>query len=662
MKARTRRPPNAALIEGLRARGCTAHDWKRVLFHPETDPSLLRGAHFDGPASIGRLSPRDLLAFPGLPPRSPGLYGVRLSHVHLGDQVRLEDIGEPVRHVRVGDGSMVLRVEELSGDLESSFGVGAPVSVLNENGRRVFHLHDDMGLQWAWLEVFCKHDPVLQRRLARAAQARAAALRGEPTTIGNGVLIRACGVLRNVRIGDGARLRGAAHLEEGILHPGARVEGPAHARHFLMAPRSLLEGASRLEHSALGEGSEVAKGALVEHSLLFADTQFHAGEACAAWAGPHCISHHKATLLLAGAYSFFNAGSATNFSNHHYRLGPVHQGILERGTKTGSGSLLLFPSRVGAFSTIVGRHGKPLDSSDFPFSLLVGKDDRTLLYPGLLCFSSGQVRDEMKWPQRDRRGKNPADLFCPTRLTPLTAARALRGLERLREATTASDRSADFLDLGGLSLPRAHLATGIAQYEILLKAFVFETVLNRAARYGKPLPWPLFPSAKSALPEWVDWGGIPCPVSELERVIQGVRQGALKDPAAVRQKAAKILHSLESLTWDWVRRAAAQLLTPHSLAHPDAFLLDLRETLGEFYGRLLRDGEKEFLPAARIGYGLGGDALGDFNAVRGRASDDGTLQALEKARQTALRRARDLRFSGPARSGSGKRPRTKQKK
>jgi hypothetical protein len=40
-------------------------------------------------------------------------------------------------------------------------------------------------------------------------------------------------------------------------------------------------------------------------------------------------------LLLAGLFSFFNAGSGTNQSNHLYKLGPVHQGVLERGCKTG---------------------------------------------------------------------------------------------------------------------------------------------------------------------------------------------------------------------------------------------------------------------------------------------------------------------------------------
>ena len=69
--------------------------------------------------------------------------------------------------------------------------------------------------------------------------------------------------------------------------------------------------------------------------------------ACSIFAGPYTVTHHKSTLLIAGLYSFMNAGSSSNQSNHMYKLGPVHQGILERGTKTTSNSYIVFPARIG---------------------------------------------------------------------------------------------------------------------------------------------------------------------------------------------------------------------------------------------------------------------------------------------------------------------------
>lgn len=65
------------------------------------------------------------------------------------------------------------------------------------------------------------------------------------------------------------------------------------------------------------------------------------GEACAIFAGPYTVTHHKSTLLIAGMFSFMNAGSGSNQSNHMYKLGPIHQGTLERGAKTTDSYILL---------------------------------------------------------------------------------------------------------------------------------------------------------------------------------------------------------------------------------------------------------------------------------------------------------------------------------
>ena len=53
-----------------------------------------------------------------------------------------------------------------------------------------------------------------------------------------------------------------------------------------------------------------------------------------------------------------------------YKLGPIHQGTLERGAKTTSDSYILWPARVGAFSLVMGRHVNHADTSNLPFSYL----------------------------------------------------------------------------------------------------------------------------------------------------------------------------------------------------------------------------------------------------------------------------------------------------
>ena len=92
------------------------------------------------------------------------------------------------------------------------------------------------------------------------------------------------------------------------------------------------------------------------------------------FAGPFTVSHHKSTLMIGAMFSFMNAGSATNFSNHMYKLGPVHQGVFARGTKCGSGSYMMLPVRIGPFTTVLGHHTAHVDTSLMPFSYIVESD------------------------------------------------------------------------------------------------------------------------------------------------------------------------------------------------------------------------------------------------------------------------------------------------
>ena len=105
---------------------------------------------------------------------------------------------------------------------------------------------------------------------------------------------------------------------------------------------------------------------------------------------------HKSSLLIAGMFSFLNAGSGSNQSNHMYKLGPIHQGVVERGSKTTSDSYILWPAKVGAFSLIMGRHVNHPDTSGMPFSYLIEHGNRSYLVPGANLKSVGTIRDAQK--------------------------------------------------------------------------------------------------------------------------------------------------------------------------------------------------------------------------------------------------------------------------
>ena len=92
-----------------------------------------------------------------------------------------------------------------------------------------------------------------------------------------------------------------------------------------------------------------------------------------------------------------------------YKLGPIHQGIVERGSKTTSDSYVLWPAKIGAFSLVMGRHVRHPDTSKLPFSYLIEKGSESYLVPGVNLKSVGTIRDALKWPKRDNR-KDPEHL------------------------------------------------------------------------------------------------------------------------------------------------------------------------------------------------------------------------------------------------------------
>jgi hypothetical protein len=136
------------------------------------------------------------------------------------------------------------------------------------------------------------------------------------------------------------------------------------AEDFIIGEGSTVDGGAIVSKSFVGQGCQIGKQFSSEGSAFFANCEGFHGEACSVFAGPYTVTHHKSTLLIAGMFSFYNAGSGTNQSNHLYKLGPLHEGKLERGCKTGSFSYMMWPCRVGPVQRRAGqthadiRHGR----------------------------------------------------------------------------------------------------------------------------------------------------------------------------------------------------------------------------------------------------------------------------------------------------------------
>ena len=368
-KIKQYRPLREAEIQMLKDQGCTVFDWKQVEVAEGFNPSYIHNVHFAGTVRLGSFD-KPFIQEKGIS-LPVGLYDVSLQDVTIGDNVRISHVRGILANYEIADNVWIEDVGCLQCDQKSQFGNGTQAAVINENGRRSIPLFESLSAQLAYLLAMYRHRPKLIERLQHLLSDAIEGIR-QTGWIQGGARLLHCGVIRNVCVGSTAVLNGVTRLENGTVR--SCPEDPAFvgtgviARDFIFCEGSRVHDHVILDRCFVGQSAELARSFTAQDSVFFANSFMEQGEACSLFAGPFSVSHHKSTLLIAGLCSFFNAGSGSNQSNHMYRLGPNQQGIFERGVKTGSGSYLVWPARIGAFSIVTGRHTGKLDTSDLPFS------------------------------------------------------------------------------------------------------------------------------------------------------------------------------------------------------------------------------------------------------------------------------------------------------
>ncbi len=565
-------------IARLEAAGCCAENWDEVLVAGGFDPANVRNCRFRGQVRIGA---------------SVVISNVRvhLKNVHVGEGVRIEDV------------SLI----ECEG--ETSFGIGTMVAAVNENGGRQVPLHLDMTAQTAYVMAMYRHRPrAIEHLMAIVEKQRLAAL-STHCAIGRGAQIVGCGTIRNVNIGPGARIDGAQMLKNGTIlstpDAPAVVGYGVRAADFIFSRASRVESGTSLVRCFVGQGTLLEEVFVAADSLFFSNCIMAQGEACSVFAGPFTVSHHKATLLIAGLFSFFNAGSGANQSNHLFKGGPIHQGINERGCKYSSNAYVMLPARNGAFCTVLGSHSNHHDTSDFPYSFLMQNEGRSELIPAAALRSWGVVRDLAKWPARDKRPANPSDLIHFDEHNPYIASRIARALAV--SAGLLANAGLETYSYERMKVKHSMLRRGKDLYRLAMDASL------GAMLSVEPDP-ALIAEGEG---EWVDLGGMYAPKRQVMAVIEGIESGRYTDMASVLAEFARIHASYPSFAYGW---ALAQL------DQPDAQHVTAMIARGEEATRTLRkyaadDARKESDMLMATGYGIDSKnpqvKEADFEAVRG---------------------------------------------
>jgi hypothetical protein len=508
-------------------------------------------------------------------------------------------------------------------------------------------LFNRLDSQFAHLLCLHRFRPQLTERLKAMAESEAAKVRSDRGTIGTGAQICNVRKIVDVSVGDRAVIDGATSLVNGTVLSTAdaptTLGSDVQAEDFIIAEGTNVTGGAILSKTYVGQGCQIGRQFSSEGSIFFANCEGFHGEACSVFAGPYTVTHHKSTLLIAGLFSFYNAGSGTNQSNHLYKLGPVHEGKLERGCKTGSFSYMMWPCRVGPFSVVLGKHTRTFDTADFPFSYLEATaDGRCLLTPGFNLTTVGTVRDGAKWPARDRRqGRVKRDRITFDVFSPLTVGRMIGGVKRLNALYEKAERKVEIVSTSGVDMKRVLLKTGMKFYRAAIDMYLLEKVLARAeqamAAGHTRLADTLAASPEAVFSEqWVDIGGQMMPRGRVDELTAAVNEGRVADLDALGGELDRIQAAYAEDEWAWVRWAYAQMhekdldgATPDDLVQVAEQLVTKRS---KYLKMVLHDAGKEFGAAVQTGFGHGGnedDVVADFAAVRGEYETNKFVRQLE---------------------------------
>ncbi len=628
-------------IAQLESQGCSAENWAEVEVAEAFEPQYVRNTRFSGHNRIGVF--RRQIEMPGGLKVHSGIYNATLHNVEVGDDAHLYNIHNYIANYRIGRETCIENVNAILVDGKTTFGNGVRVPVMNEGGGREIPIFNELSASLAYILTLYRHRPEMIHEVERLIDEYAERQASEVGYIGDHVRILNCGSIKNVKVGDFAELVGVSRLKNGTVnsneHAPVRLGSGVKCVNFIIASGVEIGDSTLVDKCFVGQGCVFDKHYSAGESLFFSNCQGMHGEACAIFAGPYTVTHHKSTLLIAGMFSFLNAGSGSNQSNHMYKLGPIHQGVAERGAKTTSDSYLLWPSKIGAFSLVMGRHTHHADTSELPFSYLIENNSESYLVPGANLRTVGTIRDAQKWPKRDNR-KDPhkIDQINFNLLSPYTVQKMWRGREVLNELQALSGENTDVYGYRNCKIRNSSLRHGRELYTIGIRKFLGNSLISRLEQKEwhtlAEIRAALRPDSRVGLGDWVDLAGLIAPKSEVSVLLDDIEKGhmTLED---IQARLVKMHANYYSYEWTW---ALDKLEQVWGCSVEEVSLEQIRMTVNQWLEAVVNldrmvynDARKEFDLNSQTGFGVDGDreqAEADFEEVRGSFESNSFVKAV----------------------------------
>ena len=582
-------------IQDLRANSCWAEDWDRVLVTDSFKPNYLHRVMLYGDVKIGHMI-RNVEVTEGFF-KHAGIANATLRNVTIGDNCLIENVSNYINNYVIGNDCLVSNICTLETTSHATYGQGLLISVLNEVGDGNLLLFSHLNSQLAAFMVKHFGDKELKNRLQQLILEDVARDLPKVGTIGDGVRIINTKEITNCIINDGCEISGVSRLSNCTILSACHAK--VHMGTGVICENSIISDGSRIINSVkidrcfVGEACTLSNGFTASASVFFANSYMANGEACAAFCGPFTASHHKSSLLIGGQFSFYNAGSATNFSNHAYKMGPMHYGILDRGCKTASGCYLLMPAHIGTFSVCFGKLMYHPDTRSLPFSYLIAYGDTMYLSPGRNITTVGLYRDIRKWPLRDARpmGSQKSivnfDWLSPFSVGGIAEGKAI--LERLREASGDNVNCYSYHDY---VIHASALRKGIKYYDIALRIYMGAVLKRVLKRDPKLTP----PSSQVGVGRWNDLSGLLLPESEEIRLMNEIKDGSIHTIEEVVDRFIEIDAHYREYQWAWTYRLILDYygLTELGMAEVKRIQDDYVTARRAWIAEIRKDAEKEY--------------------------------------------------------------------
>lgn len=559
---------DTAQIEALKLQGNSAEDWNNILVGANFSTLNIHNCHFGG-------------------------------CVEIEGEVVLRN--STISNYHICHGAKVISVTSLECRHYTTFGNGVEVYAVNDNEGRSVAIHTALTAQTAYIEAMYRHRKDLICALKSQTEEYAKLVGSTMGNIGRNSQILGAKFIREVNVGNNVTIDGASLLENGTLLDGAHIGVDVIATDFIAAENSTIDRGTTVGHCFVGENVVLSNNFSAHHSLFFAGSQLENGEASAIFAGPYTVSFHKSSLLIAGLFSFFNAGSGTNQSNHLFKSGAIHQSVHRRGCKFASNGYVMSPAAEGEFTLVMGRHTKHHDTQLFPFSYLLERGGISTLLPGYGLRSYGTVRDVTKWPQRDKRTVK-RDNINYEEFNPLLAYKAIKAIETLN-TLLEQQGDGEVLHYNNTQIKPAMAKRGIALYELYITAAIGQMLQDG--------------EAKPTFGAWADVAGQFVACQYLETLL-----GNFTTTENLVAQLNDFAHNYTNHAHGWAMGALARRLgkTP-TTEEVEKAVNDGKEALNTLRKMTDADRDSEFGLAMRVGYGVDSNEQqtidADFSAVHG---------------------------------------------